>query len=87
MTLNSVLGRPDRMLDAAEQVLSSGSRLTRLQSRQTEVQQSLRVSANNQSGEPWNHVQHTDASVVMLRQATGLTLSAGDGGLSGMSLG
>lgn len=87
MTLNSVLGRPDRMLDAAEQVLSSGSRLTRLQSRQTEVQQSLRVSANNQSGEPWNHIQHTDASVVMLRQATGLTLSAGDGGLSGMSLG
>lgn len=87
MTLNSVLGRPDRMLDAAEQVLSSGSRLTRLQSRQTEVQQSLRVSAHNQSGEPWNHVQRTDASVVMLRQTSGLTLSAGDGGLSGMSLG
>lgn len=87
MTLNSVLGRPDRMLDAAEQVLSSGSRLTRLQSRQTEVQQSLRVSAHNQSGEPWNHVQRTDASVVMLRQASGLSLSAGDGGLSGMSLG
>ncbi|MFZ2987042.1 S8 family peptidase, partial [Ideonella sp.] len=87
MTLNSVLGRPDRMLDAAEQVLRSGSRLTRLQSRRTEVQQSLRVSAHNQSGEPWNHVQRTDASVVMLRQASGLSLSAGDGGLSGMSLG
>lgn len=87
MTLNSVLGRPDRMLDAADQVLSSGSRLTRLQSRQTNVQQASRVGALNTSGDPWNQVQRNDASMVILRHISGLSFSAGDGGLSGMSLG
>ncbi|HEX5356718.1 MAG TPA: S8 family serine peptidase [Aquabacterium sp.] len=87
MTLNSVLGRPDRMLDAADQVLSSGSRLTRLQSRQTDVQQASRVGALNTSGDPWNHLQRNDSSMVILHHISGLSFSAGDGGLSGMSLG
>ncbi len=87
MTLDSVLGRPDRMLDAAEQVLRNGSHLTRLQSRSTDVQQTLRVSAHNGSGEPWNHVPRSDASMVMLRHASGVRFSAGDGGLSGLGLG
>jgi hypothetical protein len=87
MTLESVLGRPDRMLDAADQVLKSGSTLTRLQSRQTQVQQGWRVSASNSSGDIWNHLQRSDAGMVSLRQADGSSFSAGDGGLSGMSLG
>lgn len=87
MTLDSVLGRPDRMLDAAEELMKDGSQLVKLQSRQTDVQQSLRVSAHNASGDPWNHTPHTDASVVTLRQTSGMSLSAGDGGLSSMSLG
>ncbi|TAK99983.1 MAG: hypothetical protein EPO09_00345 [Aquabacterium sp.] len=87
MTLSSVLGRPDRMLDAADQVLSSGSRLTRLQSRQTDVQQASRVGALNASGDPWNQMQRTDSSMVILQHTSGLSFSAGDGGLSGMSLG
>lgn len=86
MTLDSVLGRPDRMLDAADQVLRSGSRLTRLQSRQADVLQP-RLGALNASGEAWNHVQRSDASMVILQQSSGLSFSAGDGGLSGMSLG
>lgn len=87
MTVDSMLGRPDRMLDAAEQVLASGSHLTRLQSRQMPTQQALRVGANNSSGDPWNHVPNADASMVVLQHASGVTYSAGDGGLSGMSLG
>lgn len=86
MTLDSVLGRPDRMLDAADQVLSSGSRLTRLQSRQTDALQA-RMGALNASGDTWNHVQRSDASMVILQQTSGVSLSAGDGSLSGMSLG
>ncbi|MBI5924907.1 MAG: S8 family serine peptidase [Aquabacterium sp.] len=86
MTLDSVLGRPDRMLDAADQVLRSGSRLTRLQSRQTDTVQP-RLGALNTSGEAWNHVQRSDASMVILQHTSGLSFSAGDGGLSGMSLG
>lgn len=86
MTLDSVLGRPDRMLDAADQVLRSGSRLTRLQSRQTDTMQA-RLGALNTSGEAWNHVPRSDASMVILQHTSGLSFNVGDGGLSGMSLG
>lgn len=87
VTVDGMMGRPDRMLDAADQVLASGSRLTRLQSRQTQTQQSARVGANNSSGDPWNHVQPAQASMVVLQHTSGVTFSGGDGGLSGMSLG
>jgi len=86
MTLDSVLGRPDRMLDAADQMLRNGSRLMRLQSRQ--IQASPSTSAEfGKSGAPWNHFPDADAGMVTLQTPSGHTLSAGDGGLAGMSLG
>lgn len=87
MTLDSVLGRPDRMLDAADQVLTNGARLMRLQSSQTDVQTSVRADRQGMSGEPWNHIRRTDASVMMLQMPSGHAFSAGDGGLGGMSMG
>lgn len=87
MTVDSVLGRPDRMLDAAEQTLAGGARLMRLVSQQTNVQQSGRMDGMGLNGEPWNHTRQTDASMVTLQLNSGQSFSAGDGGLSGMSLG
>ena len=87
MTVDSVLGRPDRMLDAAEQVLSNGGRLMRMQSRIKDVQHLEHTNAAGMSGEPWNHSPQNDASMVTLQMPSGYTLSAGDGGMASMSLG
>ena len=77
MTVDSILGRADRLLDAANQVLGNGARLMRLQPRQTHTPQA----------DPWNHIKQSDASMVSLQLASGDVVSAGDGGLAGMSLG
>jgi hypothetical protein len=99
MTVDGVLGRADRMLDAADQLLANGAHLIRLQSRQNDMARvtqadlqgamhgDLQGHMHGQSGEPWNHISHVDASLLMLQIPGGPTLSAGDGGLSSMSLG
>jgi len=87
MTVDSILGRPNRMLDAAELTLASGTSLLRMQSRQTQVQHAGGSDALGMSGEPWNHTRQTDASMMRVQLASGHAFSAGDGGLSGMSLG
>jgi hypothetical protein len=87
MTVDSVLGKPDRMLDAAEQIMRNGGRLMRLQSRITDVQHLDHTKPVGVSGEPWNHIPQSDASMVTMQMPSGHALSAGDGGMASMSLG
>jgi len=87
MTVDSVLGQPNRMLDAAEQVMANGGRLMRLQSRITDVQHLEHTNMAGMSGEPWNHIPQADASMVTLQMPSGFAFSAGDGGMASMGLG
>jgi hypothetical protein len=88
MTVDGVLGRTDRMLDTADEVLNNGAQLTRLVSRPRQVTAPWLIGGERvQSEALWNHVPDAEASMVMARLPSGTTFSAGDGGLSSMSLG
>jgi len=83
MTLDSALGRADRMLDTAEQVLPDGSRFTRLQLRSGGVQaDQVRPGSMLTGTQP-----AAQASFVGMQLASGYGFSAGDGGLGGMTMG
>lgn len=88
MTMDSVLGRPDRLLDAADRVLANGVQLTQLVSRTRVVSAPWMIQGEAvQDKALWNHQPDTEASMVQARLPSGEAFSAGDGGLSGMSLG
>lgn len=93
MTVDSVMGRSDRMLDAAERALPGGARFMSLRSRPTSVLGPISSAALNPSGQPigqaaWRQtLLDSSASMMQLTLASGHSFSAGDGGLSGMSLG
>ncbi len=87
MTLDSVLGRIDRLLDTSEKVLTNGSTLTRLNT-VTAPSPSVSAAHNaNASGDAWNHAPGSANSFVAYRSASGYAFSAGDGGLSALTLG
>lgn len=73
LTVDDVLGKTDRLLDTSEQVLADGGTLMRLNSR--EPQQNKQPQAT------------PSQSMVSYRSAAGRTFSAGDGGLSTLTLG
>lgn len=87
LTVDSVLGQPNRLLDAAERVLANGARLTQWQWRPMRDEQGSLAHGMGMNGAPWNHLPKADAAVVRLAMASGQVFSAGDGGLSGLSLG
>jgi hypothetical protein len=87
LTVDSVLGQPNRMLDAAEQVLANGARLTQWQWRPARTGRDDHALLQGVSGEPWNRLQPADASMVRLEFTSGQVFSAGEGGLSGAGLG
>lgn len=87
MTLDSVLGRPDRMLDAADQVLGNGVQLTRLQWRTAPGAGPSAASLPDGGTQRWHTPAPADASMMRLQWPGGHALSAGDGGLAGMGLG
>jgi len=93
MTLDGLLGRTDRMLDAAEVALPDGSRLMSLQSRASSVLTpgmslgSMKLGTTG-AQDPWNrHTQQAEAQMATLQLASGHAVSVGEGGLSVMSLG
>lgn len=93
MTVDSLLGRSDRMLDAAEVALPDGSRLMSLQSRASSVLTpgmslgSMKLGTTG-AQDPWNRqTQQAEAQMASLQLASGHAVSVGDGGLSVMSLG
>lgn len=73
LTVDGVLGRMDRLLDTSEQVLADGSTLLRLNSRAPDSKTQRATSPSQ--------------SLVSYQSAAGLSFSAGDGGLSSMTLG
>ncbi|RZI80450.1 MAG: hypothetical protein EOP38_22420 [Rubrivivax sp.] len=83
MTLESALGRTDRLLDTAEQLLSDGTRFTRLQLRTGSV--------HADQARPGSVIAGTQAapqaSLMSVQLASGHGFSAGDGGLGGLALG
>jgi len=83
MTLDSALGRTDRLLDTAEQVLPDGSRFMRLQMRAGSVQAEQARNGSRLAGTQ----APAQASLVGMQLASGYGFSAGDGGLGGMALG
>jgi hypothetical protein len=83
MTLDSALGRTDRLLDTAEQVLSDGSRFVRLQLRAGSVQAEQARTGSMLAGTK----AAPQASLVGMQLASGYGFSAGDGGLGGMTMG
>lgn len=83
MTLDSALGRTDRLLDTAEQVLPDGSRFMRLQMRAGSVQaEQARAGSRLVGTQP-----QAQASLVGMQLASGYGFSAGDGGLGSLALG
>jgi hypothetical protein len=87
LTVDGVLGQPNRMLDAAERVLANGARLTQWQWRPIRDEHGDQGLSRGMSGEPWNRTTRQDASVVRMALASGEVLSAGEGGMSAVSLG
>ncbi len=87
LTVDSVLGQPNRMLDAAESVLANGARLTQWQWRPVPEERGGRVAWQGMSGAPWNHLPKDDAALVRLEMPSGQAFSAGDGGMASASLG
>jgi hypothetical protein len=88
MTADSLMGRTDRMLEAAERTLPGGARLLTWQSRQGDVQAPLPGLSHTSRSDAWNHLPgDTPSAMFHLRSAEGHSLSAGDGGLAGMALG
>ncbi|MGE5450617.1 MAG: S8 family peptidase [Acidobacteriota bacterium] len=87
MTVDTILGRIDRLLDASEKVLMDGGTLMRLNALTAPSLSVAAVRNANESGDAWNHTPAATNSFVAYRSATGYAFSAGDGGLSTMSLG
>lgn len=87
LTVDSVLGQPNRMLDAAEQVLANGAHLTQWHAHEVRAPSSTPIGMLGMNGAPWNRVSDAEGSVVLMQLTSGTSFSAGDGGLSGMSLG
>ena len=87
LTVDSVIGRTDRMLDTSEQVLTDGSTLMRLNSHTGTTNQAASTNNVNGSGDAWNYQSTLRQSLVSYRSATGQVLSIGDSGLSSMTLG
>ncbi len=83
MTVDSAMGRTDRLLDAAEVALPDGSRFMSLQSKPSSV---LSQGRSYSSKLPGLDEQAT-ATMVSLHMASGHSIVAGDGGLSMMGLG
>ncbi|HET8870932.1 MAG TPA: S8 family peptidase, partial [Aquabacterium sp.] len=87
MTTESVMGRTDRLLDTSEKVLADGSTLMRLKL-DSAPSPTVRAAQNaNSSGDAWNHNATTSSSFVAYRTRDGRSLSAGDSGLSSLTLG
>ncbi|MFT3858764.1 MAG: S8 family peptidase [Aquabacterium sp.] len=87
MTVDSILGNPNHMLDAAERVMANGTRLTQWQ---WHTQRDRRVddaALQGISGAPWNHLPSHDASLMRMALRSGQVFSAGDGGMSSLSFG
>ena len=84
MTLDSALGRTDRMLDAAEVALPDGSRFMSLQAKPNSV---LTRGMSYSSRLPGDDAKQALATMVSLHLASGHSVVAGDGGLSMMGLG
>jgi hypothetical protein len=88
MTADSLMGRNDRMLDAAERTLPTGARLSTVQSRHSDVRAPLPGLSATQRTDAWNRLPgDTPSAMFQLHQADGRSLSAGNGGLSSMALG
>lgn len=87
LTVDSVIGRTDRMLDTAEQVLADGATLMRMNSHAGAQRQLAAISNANGTGDAWNYQSMLRQSLVSYRSSTGHVLSAGDSGLSSMTLG
>lgn len=87
MTLDSVLGRVDRLLDTSEKILADGSTLMRLNTLTAPSPSVSAIHNANASGDTWNHTPSSANSFAAYRSASGYALSAGDGGLSALTLG
>lgn len=87
MTVDSILGRIDRLLDTSEKILADGGTLMRLNSSVAPMQTLATIRNANASGDAWNHSPTSTNSFVAYRAASGYAFSAGDGGLSTLTLG
>jgi Subtilase family len=88
ITADSLMGRSDRMLEAAERTLPGGARLLTWQSRQGDVQAPLPGLSHTSRTDAWNRLPgDTPAAMFHLRTPQGHGLSAGDGGLASLALG
>ncbi len=94
MTLDSVMGAPNMLLDATQNMLASGTSLTQywahshshMDTATATRLQALRGEAGERADRPLTGVAQ-QGSLVRLNWPGGLSLSAGDGGLAGGSLG
>lgn len=86
MTTESLLGRNDRMVDAAERTLPGGTRLMTLQSQPADVRA---MAPGLERADAWNrHTEGTTPSAMFRMQGLdGRELSLGNGSLSSLSLG
>lgn len=94
MTLDSVLGRSDRLLDGSQVTLADGSRVMKLQSRSTGVMSpwSSALRSTGQSfglEEPtWRKAAPGElGSMMFVQGADGSSVAAGDGGLGSLAMG
>ena len=88
MTADALLGRNDRMLDAAERTLPDGSRLRTWQSRAADVRAPLPGLAGTPRTDAWNRLpEDLPHGLFQLDAPGGRSLSAGDGSLAPLCLG
>jgi len=88
MTTDTLLGRNDRMVDAAERTLPNGTRLMTLQSQPADVRAMAPGLERTGRTDAWNHLTDgTPSAMFRMQRLDGSDVSVGNGSLSSLSLG